>query len=102
MPRPRSERDGQNRPRTFNFLGLTPYVSRTEGKRVRQKWKALKQRLSELCQPGGKAMQEYFRQPLEGHLRYYGVSGNYQRLEDYVHYARASGSCITSTPSPGG
>ena len=32
-------------------------------------------------------MQEYFRQPLEGHLRYYGVSGNYQRLEDYVHYA---------------
>ncbi len=32
-------------------------------------------------------MQEYFRQHLEGHIRYYGVSGNYQRLEDYVHYA---------------
>ena len=97
-PTQNCERDGQNRPQTFNFLGLTPYVSRrrrgsfavgrrTEGKRVRKKWKALNQRLSELRQPGGKAMQEYFRQPLEGHLRYYGVSGNYQRLEDYVHYA---------------
>ncbi len=49
--------------------------------------KALNQRLSELRQHGGKAMQEYFRQHLEGHLRYCGVSGNYQRLEDYVHYA---------------
>lgn len=92
------ERDGRNRPQTFNFLGLTHYGSRsrrgrfavgrrTEGKRVRKKLTALNQRLSELRQHGGKAMQEYFRQHLEGHIRYYGVSGNYQRLEDYVHYA---------------
>ena len=60
---------------------------RTEGKRVRKKLKALDQHLSELRQPGGKAMQEYFRQHVEGQIRYYGVSGNYQWLEDSVHYA---------------
>lgn len=93
------KRDGLRRPKTFNFLGFTHYVGRsrsgrfvvgrrTEGKRVRKKLQMLSERLRQLRVQGGKAMMDYFRKHLEGHIRYYGVSGNYGRLEAYVYLAR--------------
>jgi hypothetical protein len=33
---------------------------------------------------GGKAMMDYVQRHLEGHIRYYGVSGNYRALSRYV------------------
>ncbi len=32
-------------------------------------------------------MMEYYRRHVQGHIRYYGVSGNYQRLARYVELA---------------
>jgi group II intron reverse transcriptase/maturase len=91
----RCQQDGQRRPATFSFLGLTHYVSRsrrgrfvvgrrTEGKRLRRKLQELNARLRALRVWGGSAMLRYVRQHLQGHLRYYGVSGNYRRLVAYV------------------
>lgn len=91
-------RDGLRRPQTFSFLGLTHYVSRsrrgrfvvgrqTEGKRVNGKLKQLNERLRRLRMVGGRAMMAYVRRHLEGHIRYYGVSGNYRALSRYVKAA---------------
>lgn len=91
-------RDGLRRPQTFSFLGLTHFVSRsrrgrfvigrrTEAKRFRGKLKLLNERLRRLRVEGGKAMMDYVRRHLEGHIRYYGVSGNYRCLQCYVKAA---------------
>ena len=86
--------DGHKRPQTFSFLGLTHYVGRsrkgnfvvgrkTEGKRFRAKLKQLSERLRDLRSQGGKAMMAYLRRHLQGHIQYYGVSGNSQSLRRY-------------------
>jgi RNA-directed DNA polymerase len=91
-------RDGLGRPQTFSFLGLTHYVGRsrrgrfvvgrkTERKRFNGKLKQLNERLCRLRMAGGKAMMDYVRRHLEGHIRYYGVSGNYRALSRYVNAA---------------
>jgi len=91
-------RDGLRRPQTFSFLGLTHYVSRsrrgrfvvgrkTERKRFTGKLKQLNERLRRLRWAGGKAMMAFVRRHLEGHIRYYGVSGNYRALSRYVRAA---------------
>ena len=36
---------------------------------------------------GGAAMLCYFRQHMQGHIRYYGVSGNYRQLAAYAYFA---------------
>ena len=88
-------REGLRRPQTFSFLGLTHYVSRsrsgrfvvgrkTESKRFTGKLKQLSERLCRLRMIGGKAMMAYVRRHLQGHIRYYGVSGNYRTLSRYV------------------
>lgn len=90
--------DGQRRPRTFSFLGLTHYVSRsrrgrfvvgrkTERRRFNGKLRQLNERLRRLRMAGGRAMMVYVRRHLEGHIRYYGVSGNYRALSRYVEAA---------------
>ena len=90
--------DGLRRPQSFNFLGLTHFVSRsrrgrfvigrrTERQRFSGKLKLLNERLRRLRQAGGRAMMEYVRRHLAGHIRYYGVSGNYRALIRYVSAA---------------
>jgi RNA-directed DNA polymerase len=92
------QQDGHRRPQTFNFLGFTHFVGRsrkgnfvvgrkTEGKRFRNKLKGLNERLRELRSQGGKAMMDYLRRHLQGHIQYYGVSGNSQALRRYIHAA---------------
>ncbi len=79
-------------------LGLTHYVScsrrgrfvvgrKTERKRFNGKLKHLNERLCRLRMAGGKAMMDYVRRHLEGHIRYYGVNGNYRVLSRYVKAA---------------
>ena len=91
-------RDGLRRPQTFSFLGFTHFVGRsrkgrfvvgrkTEGKRLRKKLKLLNRRLRALRVAGGKAMLAFIRRHLEGHIQYYGVSGNTRSVTSYVYFA---------------
>jgi hypothetical protein len=92
------KRDGLRRPQTFDFLGFTHYVHRsrrgyfvvgrrTERKRFHRKLQALSERLRSLRVHGGTAMLRYFRQHMQGHIQYYGVSGNYRQLAAYAYFA---------------
>ena len=94
----RCKREGLRRPQTFNFLGITHFVGRsrsgrfvvgrqTQGERMRKKLKVLSGRLATLRTHGGRAMLEYVRRHLQGHIQYYGVSGNSRSLEQYVFQA---------------
>lgn len=91
-------RDGRRRPQTFNFLGFTHYVSRsrsgrfvvgrkTQRQRIQKKLKALGLRLSQLRLQGGRAMLDYFRRHIQGHVQYYGVSGNSRSVRHYAFHA---------------
>jgi RNA-directed DNA polymerase len=88
-------KDGMRGPGTFNFLGFTHFIGRsrrgnfmvgrrTEKKRIQRKLEALKERLRELRQQGQQAMVKYVRQHLQGHIQYYGVSGNIRSVGMYV------------------
>jgi group II intron reverse transcriptase/maturase len=92
------QKEELRRPKTFNFLGLTHYVGRsrrgsfvvgrrTERKRFRRKLQELGERLRALRVRGGTAMLSYFHQHMQGHIRYYGVSGNYRQLAAYAYFA---------------
>jgi len=92
----RCKQDGHRRPQTFNFLGFTHYVGRsrkgnfvvghkTQRERIQKKLKELKVRLASLRVRGGKAMMEYAHRHLQGHIQYFGVSGNSRSLRQYRH-----------------
>jgi RNA-directed DNA polymerase len=96
--RAQCKREGLRRPQTFNFLGLTHFVGctrsgrfvvghQTQGERIRKKLKALNVRLAALRAHGGKAMVAYVRRHLQGHIQYFGVSGNSRSLQQYVYQA---------------
>jgi RNA-directed DNA polymerase len=90
-------RDGDRKPRTFNFLGFTHYMAvrrgraklgrKTQRERMNKKLQALGARLKALRIEGTRAMREYVRQHLRGHIEYYGVSGNSRSLASYVFHA---------------
>jgi hypothetical protein len=91
------KKEGLAKPATFNFLGITHFVTRgrrggflvgrrTERKRMRRKLKDLNDKLSKLRSQGGKAMQEYAKRHAKGHLQYYGVSGNYRGIKKYLFH----------------
>ena len=91
--------DGLRRPKTFSFLGFTHFVTksrrgnflvgrRTEAKRIRNKLKELNLRMSELRVKGGRAMLDFAKQHFQGHLQYYGVSGNLSSVERYLKFTQ--------------
>jgi RNA-directed DNA polymerase len=90
----RCKQDGHRRPQTFNFLGFTHYVGKsrkghfvvgrkTQRERIQKKLKELNIRLADLRGQGARAMTEYARRHLQGHIQYYGVSGNTRSLRQY-------------------
>jgi RNA-directed DNA polymerase len=90
------KRDGDRRPRTFNFLGFTHYMAlkrgraklgrKTQRERVTKNLKALGARLKVLRIEGTRAMQEYVRLHLRGYIQYFGVSGNSKSVRTYVFH----------------
>ncbi len=93
------KREGLRRPETFNFLGLTHFVARsrrgrfivgrkTQRERLRKKLKELGSQLSTLRTRGTLAMLEYSRRHLQGHIQYFGVSGNFGGVQRYLYIAR--------------
>jgi RNA-directed DNA polymerase len=96
--RAQCKREGMRRPQTFNFLGFTHFIGRTrsgrfvvgrktQGDRIRKKLTALNVRLAALRTHGGKAMVAYVKRHLQGHIQYFGVSGNSRSLQQYVYQA---------------
>jgi hypothetical protein len=90
----RNAHQAHQRPRTFNFLGFTHYVGKsrkgnfvvgrkTQRERIQKKLKELNIRLAALRVQGGRAMMEFARRHLEGHIQYFGVSGNIRSLRQY-------------------
>ncbi len=55
---------------------------------MRKKLAALGQRLKSMRTLGAAAMQRYVRQHVQGHLPYFGVSGNSRCLQSYVHQVK--------------
>jgi len=94
----RCQQDGDRRPRTLNFLGFTHYLAargtrtklgrKTQRERVNKKLKALGARLQALRVQGTRAMQEFVRAHVRGHIEYYGVTDNSRRVRTYVHRAK--------------
>jgi RNA-directed DNA polymerase len=87
---------GLKRPSTFDFLGFTHYVTesrskrfmvgrKTQGSRVVRKLKEVGVRLAKLRTSGGRAMMDYAKRHLQGHIAYFGVSGNIRSLRTYVY-----------------
>ena len=87
--------DETKRPRTFNFLVFTHFVSKsrrgrfkvgraTQRERITKKLKEVSQKLANLRSKGGKAMMDYAKQHLQGHLAYYAVSGNARQIGNYA------------------
>jgi translation initiation factor 2 beta subunit (eIF-2beta)/eIF-5 len=89
-------KDGNQHPATFNFLGLTHYVSKsrkgrfvvgrkTQRERITKKLKEVGLKLAKLRTQGGKAMMDYAKRHLVGHIAYYGVSGNAKQIRNYAY-----------------
>ncbi|MGL6159840.1 hypothetical protein [Microbulbifer sp.] len=60
---------------------------KTDGKRKRKKLKLLSERLRAMRGVGGKAMVAFLRRHLQGHIQYYGVSGNGRSVASYIYFA---------------
>jgi len=56
--------------------------------RLRKKLKELGAQLSTLRTHGTLAMMDYSRRHLQGHIQYYGVSGNFGGVQRYLYIAR--------------
>lgn len=91
-------RDGDRRPKTFNFLGFTHYVTRsrsgnfkvgrkTERGRFAKKLTDLNVKLANMRLGGGKAMMKYLAMHLAGHYQYYGISDNMNGVRRYYYAA---------------
>ena len=81
---------------TLNFLGFTHYVRRTRGgsfalgrktqrQRFGRKLKEVSVQLPARRTQGGRAMMQYARRHVMGHLQYYAVRGNSRSLRNYVY-----------------
>ena len=90
------KRDGDQKPRSFNFLGFLHYwnvnrrtgkatlARQTQGTRMCKKLNALSERLRSMLTEGTRAMQEFVLSHVRGHLQYYGIRGNHRSVSTYI------------------
>lgn len=87
---------GEGRVATFNFLGFTHYVTlsrtkrflvgrKTQKERICKKLAEVGVKLAKLRTAGGREMMRYAKRHLQGHIAYYGVSGNSRSIRKYVY-----------------
>ena len=90
------EKNIAQRPSTFNFLGFTHYAGKSRSnrflvgrksqrERIVRKLKEVGDRLSALRVEGGRAMMDYAKRHLQGHVAYYAVSGNARNVRTYAY-----------------
>ena len=58
---------------------------KTQRERIAKKLKEVGHRLAKLRTQGGKAMVDYAKRHLVGHIAYYGVSGNAKQIRNYAY-----------------
>jgi RNA-directed DNA polymerase len=58
---------------------------KTQRERLQKKLKTLGVRLAILRTHGGRTMMGYVRHHLQGHIQYFGVSGNIRAVRTYIH-----------------
>ncbi len=90
----------QNQKASFNFLGFTFYWGRsnngykipkmkTQGSRMRAKLKNVKVWAKSVRHKGdSKEIWRAFCKKLQGHIQYYGVSHNTERVSTFIHHAK--------------
>ena len=90
------EKNSTQRPSTFNFLGFTHYAGtsrhnrfvvgrKSQRERIAKKLKEVGDRLSALRVEGGRAMMDYAKRHLQGHVAYYAVSSNARNVRTYAY-----------------
>ena len=88
--------DGPARLPTFNFLGFTHYAGKSRNgrfvlgrksqrERIARKLREVSDRLSALRVEGGRAMMDFAKRHLHGHVAYYAVSGNVRSIRTYAY-----------------
>src|SRR5579863_2659172 len=93
------KRDGRKRPRTFSFLGFTHYMRvlrtgrvafrrKTDATRMRRKLTEFGRRLKSMRTAGARAMQTFTLRHWQGHLQYFGISGNSRSVGSYAHHVQ--------------
>ena len=99
-------------PRTFDFLGFTHYWGRSrEGgwvikrKTARSRLKRAFQALSDWCRVNRHqpipVQHQTLKQKLQGHYGYYGITGNFASLQDFLEGAQADLETMAVPASPG-
>lgn len=88
-----------SKPRSFDFLGFSHFVRRSRSgcpmlvrqtirSRFRAKLHEVDRRLRAMRTAGLDAMLKYCILHVKGHIGYYGVSGNWRRLQGYIWLVR--------------
>ncbi|MCW5602197.1 hypothetical protein [Nitrosomonas sp.] len=67
-----------------------------QGSRINKKLKEVGVRLAKLRTNGGRAMMDYAKRHLQGHIAYFGVSGNRRSLKTYIYRRYVSSTTISS------
>ena len=58
---------------------------KTQGSRINKKLEEVGVRLAKLRTSGGRAMMDYAKRHLRGHIAYFGVSGTRRSLKTYIY-----------------
>jgi group II intron reverse transcriptase/maturase len=94
-----TEGRGRTEPRTFDFLGFTHHWGRTrrggwviQRQTAKGRLKRALQALSAWCRENRhepiESQHQILKQKLQGHYGYYGITGNYFRLQTFLEGAR--------------
>ena len=59
---------------------------KTQAKRMSKQLKEVGEKLAKLRWQGGKAMMDFIKRHLQGHIAYFGVSGNSRSVRNYVFH----------------
>ncbi len=97
--RPPSERTGGRSPTTFDFLGFTWYWRKVRGERWSLRCKTRRARLARAIRAIHLWCKEHRHMPVreqhaaltrrvQGHINYFGVSGNTRSLRKFMHQVR--------------
>jgi len=90
------KRDGDAKPRSFNFLGFLHYLEvnrrtgkallcrQTQGTRMCKKLNALSARLRSMLTEGTRAIRGFVLNHVRGHIQYYGIRGNHRSVSTYM------------------
>ncbi len=95
------ERAGKGKPETFHFLGFTHYCSKSRNGKFRVKRKTSRKKFIKKCREVHQRIKEMrslpvrdiiqkLNQILVGYFHYYGITDNFDSLNDFCYKVRGS------------